>query len=597
MFKNSKNIFLFLERDERIKSINLIVFSTVISLLDAFGIASIMPFMAVLNNPSMLRDYSILISAMNFLAIEDVRDQVIFLGVLVFCLLIISLSGKAIFSYLQIRFVRSVESRMASGLMASFLGMPYEWFFKKNSSSLGKSILAEVAAVVHGGITPLFTTVSQAITVVAFTLLLMLIDLQVAITTACVFGFAYILIYLIMRNKMHRLGQLRFEANAARFLIISEAFGAIKEVKSGCLEADFSSSFRHAAKVQAEVGTAAQAITFLPRYILEALAFGGVLGIMTWLFSQADQENLLPLLAVYALAGYRLMPAIQQVYAGVTQLNYIGAGIESLARDMQINEGGRTFEAMGSDVIQFSKQIDLKRVCYRYPGNDTDSLKNVSLRIPSGATVGIVGLTGSGKTTLVDVMLGLLKPSSGSIFIDNVSLEESSRLSWTKLVGYVPQKLYLSDASISRNVGFGSASIDQDRVIRSCKLAQIHEFVMSLPDGYDTVVGERGVRLSGGQCQRIGLARALYRNPRILILDEATSALDNLTEKDVITAINHVEAEGITTITIAHRLSTVRHCSMIIFMKSGAIEAIGTFDDLFADNIEFRRLASSSVTR
>jgi ABC-type multidrug transport system fused ATPase/permease subunit len=164
-------------------------------------------------------------------------------------------------------------------------------------------------------------------------------------------------------------------------------------------------------------------------------------------------------------------------------------------------------------------------------------------------------------------------------------------------VGYVPQKLYLSDASISRNVGFGSASIDQDRVIRSCKLAQIHEFVMSLPDGYDTVVGERGVRLSGGQCQRIGLARALYRNPRILILDEATSALDNLTEKDVITAINHVEAEGITTITIAHRLSTVRHCSMIIFMKSGAIEAIGTFDDLFADNIEFRRLASSSVTR
>ena len=428
--------------------------------------------------------------------------------------------------------------------------------------------------------------------VVVFVCLLLVIDVSVAISAGSIFGIAYGLIYLLFHSRMAVLGEKRLEANELRFAIISEAFGALKEVKAGCFEEHYRESFDRAARMQAIVGTHAQAITLVPRYALEALAFGGILAVMTWLFASNQQSELLPLLAVYALAGYRLMPAIQHVYAGMSQIKFINAGISALTDDLSRDE--RKFDRRSEvRALLLKDSLVFSDVTYRYPSADCDSLKSINFTVHAGTSIGIVGLTGGGKTTLVDVMLGLLEPTSGSIFVDGVKISEANKRSWANNIGYVPQRLYLSDATIAANVAFGFSEIDQDRVIDACKKAQLHEFICSkLPKGYDTVVGERGVRLSGGQCQRVGLARAFYRNPKLLILDEATSALDNLTEIEVMEAVNSMASEDVTVIMVAHRLTTVKKCSRILLLNDGRIEADGTYDELVNGSEVFNQMVS-----
>jgi len=374
---------------------------------------------------------------------------------------------------------------------------------------------------------------------------------------------------------------------------VSEAFGGIKEVKLGGLEQPTLSRFDAAAKRFAGTQLTAQVVALLPRFALEIIAFGGILGLVLFLMHRsAGLQAVLPIIALYALAGYRLLPALQMAYDQATKLRFSGAGLDRLHKDLTTHRIEPVKDASTGTVFP-QRQISLAGVTFSYPNAERHALEDIYLEIPARSTVGLVGKTGSGKTTAVDIMLGLLRPQSGTMTVDDVVVTPQNCRAWQKSLGYVPQQIFLADESVAANIAFGvpDKAIDRNAVERAAKIANLHQFIVDeLPAGYETIVGERGIRLSGGQRQRIGIARALYHEPRVLILDEATSALDNLTEQAVMDAVHNLSGE-ITIILIAHRLSTVRECDRIFVLELGRLVGSGTFDELKAGNERFRAMA------
>jgi ABC-type bacteriocin/lantibiotic exporter with double-glycine peptidase domain len=383
-------------------------------------------------------------------------------------------------------------------------------------------------------------------------------------------------------------------ANQARFSAISEAFGATKELKVRGMENIHVHRFSVPAQIYASHQSSAQAIRQLPRFVMEALAFGGMILLMLLLMRRdGGLSTALPIITLYALASYRLMPALQQIYASLTLLRFAGPSLDALHNDLMSLKSTKN----GSEsitMIPIKQAITLDNIHYTYPNAAQAALKGISLTIPALYTVGLVGATGSGKTTLVDLMLGLLEAQQGSMKIDGKIIDKYYLRAWQLSIGYVPQQIYLADDTVAANIAFGTdpRDINQQAVERAAKIANLHDFVINkLPKGYQTTVGERGVRLSGGQRQRIGIARSLYHKPQVLILDEATSALDNLTEQAVMEALHNL-GHDITVIIIAHRLSTVRECDIIFLLENGILKDQGTFDELTKVSTKFREMAA-----
>lgn len=470
---------------------------------------------------------------------------------------------------------------------------PYSWFLNRHSADLGKTILSEVAAVVGGGLTPLMNLMAQSAVALALLILLIIVDPLLAFSVGVLLGVSYAGIFAVMSGWLKRLGQARIKTNKERFTAVIEAFGAAKEVKVGGLEQVYIQRFAKPAEIYAKGQATAQVIAQLPRYALEAIAFGGMLLVILYIMAQSGSfASALPIIVLYAFAGYRLMPALQQIYEAITKLRFAGLALDAMHRDLSSLQAAEAQQSP-PNALPLTQAITMNHVSYRYPNAPQPALKGIDLTIPAHSTVGFVGATGSGKTTTVDVILGLLEPHEGSLSVDGQPITACNRRQWQRTIGYVPQHIYLADDSVAANIAFGgnAEDINQQAVERAAKIANLHEFVVKdLPQGYATTVGERGVRLSGGQRQRIGIARALYRNPQVLILDEATSALDNLTEQAVMEAINNL-GHDITIILIAHRLSTVRQCDQIYLLERGEVKASGTYDKLTKNNIQFKLMA------
>jgi len=350
-----------------------------------------------------------------------------------------------------------------------------------------------------------------------------------------------------------------------RFKTLSEAFGASKEVKVGGLEQTYIKIFSNSAQHFARTLASSGAINLLPRYFLEAFAFGGILLITLYTMTESNSlSNSLPIIGLYVFAGYRLMPAVQQIYVSFTKLTFVSASLNKIYNDSKSLKPFIANQDQG--VLLLNKSITLNNIHYNYPNSSRTVLKEISLNISAKTTVGLVGATGSGKTTTVDIILGLLEAQKGTLEVDGQIITKQNSRSWQRSIGYVPQHIYLADDTVAANIAFGVASkdINKESVVKASKIANLDEFVIEeLPNKYQTIIGERGIKLSGGQRQRIGIARALYHKPQILILDEATSALDNQTEKAVMDAINNLNKD-ITIILIAHRLNTVKKCDKII---------------------------------
>jgi ABC-type multidrug transport system fused ATPase/permease subunit len=594
-----KKLLALLTRPERKRAGLLMGMILVMAFLDMLGVASILPFMAVLANPELVQTNALLNAAFTtsrHIGIHTTQQFLFALGVLVFVLLVTSLAFKALTTYAQTRFALMREYSIGKLLVEGYLHQPYSWFLNRHSADLGKTILSEVSSVIGNGMLPLMTLMAQSMVALALLILLLIVDPLLALSVGVVLGLVYVGIFAVMSGWLKRLGQARTRANKERFTAVSEAFGAAKEVKVGRLEQAYIKRFSAPANSYAQSEASARVIAQLPRYALEAIAFGGMLLVMLYLMAKSGSfASALPIIALYAFAGYRLLPALQQIYQAFTQLRFAGPALDALHQDLMSLQAA---DAQHGHIepLALTQAITLKHVSYRYPNALHPALKGIDLSIPAHSTVGFVGATGSGKTTTVDVILGLLEPQEGHLIVDGQPITAAYRRQWQRAIGYVPQHIYLADDSVAANIAFGvpAKDIDPQAVERAAKIANLHEFVVNdLPRGYATTVGERGVRLSGGQRQRIGIARALYHNPQVLILDEATSALDNLTEQSVMEAVNNL-GHDITIILIAHRLSTVRQCDQIYLLERGEVKASGTYDQLTENSQQFKAMAGST---
>lgn len=587
-----KKLFYLFTPKERSQSYLLLVLILLMALIDVLGIASIMPFIAVLANPQLVETNTLLKFLFNkssSLGVKSIEDFLFGFGLLVMILLVMSLAFKSFTTYMQLRFSLLREYSLGTRLVKGYLSQDYAWFLNKNTSILGKTILSEVGLVVGGFLMPLLNLIAQTAVTFLIFILLVVVDPVLAVSITLVLGSIYGIIFKITSKFLKRIGLESTLANEKRFTAISEGFGGIKEVKVGGLEDVYASRFARPAEIYAKHQSTSQIVAQLPRFMLEAIAFGGMIAIILILMNRGEGiESTLPIIALYAFAGYRLMPALQQIYGSISQIRFAESALISLHDELSVLK----LQSQSSIVcgpIAFKEMIEIKNIKFSYPVASSATLDQFSMKIPFGKTIGIVGSTGSGKTTAIDLIMGLLEPQNGSVIVDGQKIDSNNRQSWQKIIGYVPQNFYLIDDDITANIAFGvdPRNIDNDLVVNSAIAANIHEFIIKdLPHGYDTKIGERGVRLSGGQRQRIALARALYRRPQLLILDEATSALDNLTERAVMNAVYELN-KRITVIIIAHRLGTVSSCDQIYLIDSGMIKAEGTFNELVSSEKNF----------
>ncbi len=586
-----KKFLFLLTPKERKQAYLLLAMMLIMALLDMIGVASILPFVAVLTNPSLVETNLILakmFQASNIIGVENNEQFLFTLGILVFLLLIISLLFKALTNYTQVRFVQMRQYTIGKRLVEGYLNQPYSWFLGRHSADLGKTILSEVGHVVGGGMNPLMEVIAKGMVAIAIITLLILTDPKLAIIVGVSISLAYGIIYKFTSGYLKRIGKENLKNNQLRFTAVSEAFGAAKEVKVGGLEEIYIKRFSNPTKIFLRNHALTQVIAQMPRFGLEAIAFGGIMLIILYLMAQTGSLNsALPIMTLYVFASYRLMPAMQEIYGSFTRLTFVGPSLDKLCSDIKNLRPTHVINNEG--ILPLNKIIVLKNIYYNYPNSSRKVLKNLNINILAKTTVGLIGATGSGKTTAVDIILGLLEAQKGFLEVDGQIITQQNKRSWQRSIGYVPQHIYLSDDTVSANIAFGvnHKDINDDAVKKAAKIANLHDFVIDeLPRQYETTIGERGVRLSGGQRQRIGIARALYHNPQLLILDEATSALDNQTEQAVMDAVNNL-SKDITIILIAHRLNTVKNCDKIFLLEKGEIKNEGKFEDIIKDKNNF----------
>jgi ABC-type bacteriocin/lantibiotic exporter with double-glycine peptidase domain len=562
----------------------LLALMLLVGAVEVAGVASIFPLIAVVSNDSLIQSNPYLSAVYESLGFTSRNSFLVFLSVAVLLVIVLRTALVALNSYALVRFSYMRGHTLSVRLLRSYLNRKYEWFLNRHTAELSKAVFSEVDEVVSGALMPALQLAAQIVVGGCIVGLVIAIDPAIALAATATLGIGYGLVYLLLRASLTKIGSARIKSNAERFRLGQEVLGGVKEVKVGGLESAFLGRYSDASLRFSRHRADLQVASELPRYFLEVMTIGGMLAIVMVLLIRNNGEITLalPSIAIYAFAGLRLLPVIQILYRSAVLLRASLPALNALHADLATFEPSP--DPRDTHPESFGGEIELAGVEYTYPNATAATLRSISLRIPVGEVVAFVGRTGAGKSTVLDVVLGLLAPQTGTLKVGGSTVDETNVKQWQNSIGYVPQHIFLSDESIAANIAFGIAAheIDEAAVVRAAKMANIHDFITSeLPLGYKTPVGERGVRLSGGQRQRVGIARALYRDPAILVLDEATSALDTLTERAVMLAISSL-AERKTVIMVAHRLSTVQLCNRIFVLSAGEVAESGTWDDLIA---------------
>ncbi|MFW5643386.1 MAG: ABC transporter ATP-binding protein [Alkalispirochaeta sp.] len=570
----------------------------VLGITEVAGVGIIGPFISVATNPEIIHTNQYLQFVYETLAFESETSFVFFVGIVALIVIIVRNVVAVLVRYAEIRFGQMRNHSISTRLLARYLADPYIRFVDRNSSELGKNILSEVGSVIRGYLIPLLESISKLVVVISIVTFLVIVEPRMALILASILVLVHGTVYLITRGPLFRVGKLRLEANRQRYRVISEVFGGIKDTKLMGKESVFLSEFKTPSKNLARYRALKELFGAVPKYVLDTLVFTAIILVVLFYISGSnDLAGAVSIAGVYALAGYRLMPALDKLYKNLAKVRGSQPAVDLVYEQLV---GGdpepHLVPKKAPPRMPFERTIVLDNVSFSYPNSDTAVISGQTLQIDHNTTVGFVGPTGCGKTTTVDIILGLLTPQSGSLQIDGTVVTSENLRNWQANLGYVPQHIYLSDDSIARNIAFGvpPKDIDRDQVRAAAAIANLDSLIENeLPGGYDTVVGERGVRLSGGQRQRIGIARAMYHQPSVLVLDEATSALDNVTEAQVMAAIDNL-AHKKTIIIIAHRISTVMKCDVIFVLDKGRIIAQGNYDHLLRTSPEFVRLIEAS---
>jgi ABC-type multidrug transport system fused ATPase/permease subunit len=562
--------------EERRRILLLVPPIVIVALLEVAGVASLAPFIALLAHPGMIHKHRSLQWAYSTFAFKSPENLFFFVGVVILALLFFSNAAAATTNWAMQRFAWLENASLSTRMLRGYLLRPYPFFLERNSNDLMRTALQEVREAVIDVIGQMMTLIARSVAALFVGGTLFFIDPLLACIAIPVFGATYGLIFIFSRRVAGRAGARRLAADTSRFRIAGESLSGAKEIKLYRLERVVADRFQKAAIEASRNMTDYLILAQIPRYALESVAFGGVLVMVLYLLKSGRHlEGALPLIGLYAFAAVRLLPAFQSIFASLNALRFNAGAVTTLRKEVDVEAPATADEP--TVATPFEKNVAFDDVSFLYATSVRPVLERVSFMVDRGEWVAFVGPTGSGKSTLVDILLGLLQPTSGRVLIDGFPLTPERHRSWQAQTAYVPQQIFLVDDTVQANICFGVPPdrVDKARMERAARVAQIHDFVVrEMPAGYQTVVGDRGIRLSGGQRQRIGIARALYRDPILLVLDEATSALDNDTETSFFEALRQQHA-NCTVMSITHRVTTTRSFHRIHRLESGVL--VGTF--------------------
>lgn len=574
MLRILKKFGELLNKQQKSRIVILVILMVIGALLETVGVSLIVPLMTTILNDDFYRTnkYAVL-----FCKIFDLHAaQSFMIAILLGVALIFALKDLFLLFeyYVQARFVYNNRLYTQQNVMKALLDRPYNYFIHASSGEMIRRITDDV----YGSYTLLSTLLSfftEMIVSIAVIAAIVVIDPVMAVLIMVVLLLELIVIYKLIKPVLRKAGLSRQKNAVLVNKWILQATSGVKEVKVARKERYFIDQFYHYANKCVSADKKKAVLDNVPRLMIEAVTVDTMLVFMAvLLYRGANVASLLPQLAAFAVAAVRLLPSANRISTALNAIAYGEPALDNLLESMQdIKENSNYNEQKisASETITLRNSLALKKICYAYPEADKNVLDEADMVIPVGKSVGIVGASGAGKTTAVDIILGLLQQQSGEVLTDGKDIR-SNYDQWLSMIGYIPQMIYMLDDTIRSNVAFGIPvkEVSDEKVWKALEEAQLREFVKSLPEGLDTTIGEQGVRLSGGQRQRIGIARALYTDPSLLILDEATSALDNETEAAIMDSINALHGKK-TLIIIAHRLSTIEECDMVYRVENGKI--------------------------
>lgn len=582
----------YFSRKEKISYLTLLGMMILGALLDVIGIGAVPAFVAILAVPEQLMQYPMIVDIFDRFGLQP-GNRLVLLGS-VFLLFVFILKNAYLFWVYQYQF-RLVEYQrvdLAKRLFSAYMYAPYTFILNRNSAELMRNVQVETLEIIRGIIIPGLGAVMGGIMAIFTVILLMLVTPWVALVGVIIIGGGSTLFFRAVKKRLENYGITAKEERKETLKAINQGISGFVDARILSRESFFIEAFTRSLKNFALVERLRQVISKSSPYILETISVAGLLLIILALIIRGqDAVSSIPTLALFGVAMIRLRQTVSQIVNGVTQSQYSLPAIGNVLDDLQELEHSQKKDLKkNKPAIPFQDCIRLEGVTFTYPNAEVPTLKDIDLTIKRGESVAFVGATGSGKSTLVNVILSLLEPTQGKVTVDGVDIR-GNPAEWLTHVGYIPQSIFLTDDTIAQNIALGmtDAEIDTAQLWSAIRAAQLEDFILSLPQQEQTIVGERGVRLSGGQRQRIGLARALYHNPDILIMDEATSALDNQTESLVMEALENLRTER-TFIMIAHRLSTVENCDRLFFLKNGEIKAVGKYQELVVTDSDFQRM-------
>lgn len=589
----SKLLFLFEKRD-KLKSLVLLLLILSGTLFELVGFGSILPFLYVISKPELISENVFLERLYAWIKPTSIQEFLGWLGLLIIFVFFLKNSYLFFIQYSIIKFSTKTHHKLASRLFRSYLYSPYSFHLQRNSAQLLRNI-GIVQSIITGILLPLINLITDSLLILSLFVLLFVVDSTSSLIVFFFVGCISFIYFSIFKKILRSLGEEQKLHNEMLIKQFNQGLGSIKESKILGREHFFDKSYSHHLAGLNRIAKWQQSISALPHFIIEALMVTLILFIMFFAIYRGHEiSTILISLSFFGLAAVRLMPSLNKVNSAVSMIRFYIPGLEEVYADLKMSEGfSQIIPLQKSDAnILFHKELKLEDISFTYDGTEKSALEDINLTIPKNSTVGFVGKSGAGKTTTVDIILGLLNPTRGKVLVDGSDIHDDIKL-WQRKAGYVPQQIYLMDDTITSNIAFGilDDEVSPEKVRTAVSLAQLDEFVDQLPHGLNTIIGESGVRISGGQRQRIGIARALYNDPELLIMDEATAALDNETEKAFMEAIESLSGKR-TIIIIAHRLTTVANVDKILFLEGGKLVASGTFRELLDNCADFRRMAA-----
>jgi ATP-binding cassette, subfamily B, bacterial PglK len=565
----------------------LIVLMLVSAFMEIASIGAVIPFLSVLTAPDVIFANEMMRPLISAFGINDPSQLALLLTIAFAGIALLSGLVRLAFLWYQTRLSHAIGADLSVEIYRRTLFQPYAVHISRNSSEVIAGISAKANGVTNGVILPSLTMASSVVTSAAIIATIAYVQPVVALVSFVFLGGTYLGITLFVRRQLDRTSRNINKGMNSVIRALQEGLGGIRDVLMDGAQSEYVEAYRGADYKLRRATANAQIIGGAPRFLVEAVGMVLIAGLAYAYFtSTGGMAAAIPILGALAIGAQRLLPLAQQIYSS---LAFFKAGKAPLIDVLELlDQPLPDYHLHGyADPLTFENSIELRRISFQYGSGGVPVLRGLELTIPQGARVGFIGRTGSGKTTLLDIVMGLLSPSEGELLVDGVKVETSNLRRWQSSVAHVPQSIFLSDASIAENIAFGKMREDLDmaRIREAATAAQLKTTIEAMDKGYETEVGERGVRLSGGQRQRIGIARALYKNARLLVLDEATSALDNETERAVMETLYGLR-DNLTVLMVAHRLSTLASCDFIVELRDGTVSRIGTYAEIIGSRAD-----------